>query len=71
MNLTLGRELGIALALVCVVWIAVRVVRSARRLNAGVRAFKAEQEKQGGVVDPYAALSSLSLPPPKEPGKGD
>jgi hypothetical protein len=56
------QETGIALAVVCTVWIAARVVRNARRLNAGVRAFKAEQEKQGGAMDPYALLSSLYDP---------
>ena len=71
MHLSLVRELGIALAVACTVWIAARVVRNARRLNAGVRAFKEEQEKQDGVVDPYAVLSSLYTPAKKDPGKRD
>lgn len=71
MYLALVRELGIALAVVGTIWIATRVVRNARRLNAGVRASKAEQEKQAGVVDPYAALSSLYTPPQKDARKRD
>jgi hypothetical protein len=65
------RELGIAAAAICAAWLVARVVRNARRLNAGVRAFKVEQEKQQGVViDPYAALSSLYTPvKPVKPGK--
>ena len=46
MVLSSGREIGIVVAAACTLWIAVRVFRSARRLNAGVRAFKEEQEKQ-------------------------
>ena len=69
MHLSLGREIGIVAAVVCTVWIAVRVARNARRLNEGVKAFKAEQEKQDGVVDPYAALSSLYAPPTKDQDK--
>lgn len=69
MVLSSGREIGIVVAAACTLWIAVRVFRSARRLNAGVRAFKEEQEKQDGVVDPYAALSSLYTPATKEPVK--
>jgi hypothetical protein len=71
MHLSFGRELGIAVAVVCTVWIAAQVARNARRLNAGVRAFKEEQEKENGVVDPYAALSSLYTPAEKPPGKRD
>jgi hypothetical protein len=71
MDLSLGREIGIVAAVVCTVWIAVRVARNARRLNEGVKAFKAEQEKQDGVVDPYAALSGLYDPAKKPPGKRD
>ena len=69
MGFALGREIGIGVAVACTIWIAVRVVRNIRRLNAGVKAFKAEQEKQDGVVDPYAALASLYTAPPKDPGK--
>ncbi|MCW3099599.1 MAG: hypothetical protein JWL77_5217 [Chthonomonadaceae bacterium] len=71
MHLSIVREIGIALAVVCTVWIAARVVRNARRLNAGVRAFKEEKEKENGVVDPYAALASLYTPAEKPPGKRD
>jgi hypothetical protein len=71
MHLSFGREIGIAVAVLCTVWIAARVVRNARRLNAGVRAFKEEQEKENGVVDPYAALSSLYDPAKKPPDKSD
>ncbi len=71
MHLSLGREIGIALAVACTVWIVVRVVRNARRLNAGVRAFKEEQAKQDGVVDPYAALSSLYTPAKKDTDRRD
>ena len=71
MHLSFVREFGIALAVICILWIAGRVVRSARRLNAGVRAFKAEQEKHEGIVDPYAALSRLSTAPKKDPDKRD
>lgn len=71
MHLSLERGIGIAVAAACTLWIAVRVIRNARRLNAGVRAFKAEQEKQDSVVDPYAALSALYAPPKQEPGKRD
>ena len=65
MVLSLGREIGMAVAAAGALWIATLVVRSARRLNSGVRAFKAEQEKQDGVVDPYAALSALYAPTQK------
>ena len=69
--MALGREIGIVAAVICTVWIAWQVVRNARRLNAGVRAFKAEQEKQDGPLDPYAALASLYTPPEKNPDKRD
>jgi hypothetical protein len=71
MYLSLERGIGIAVAVVCTLWIAFRATRSARRLNAGVRAFKAEQEKQGGVVDPYAALTALYTPSQKDPTERD
>jgi hypothetical protein len=71
MYLTLEKGIGIAVVVVCTLWIAFRVSRSARRLNAGVRAFKAEQEKQGGVVDPYAALTALYTAPQKDPKERD
>ena len=67
MYLALERGIGIAVAAVCTLWIAFRVTRSARRLNAGVRAFKEEQKKQSGVVDPYAALAALYTPSQKDP----
>lgn len=67
MHLSFAREVGIGIAAACTVWIATRVVGSARRLNAGVRAFKAEQEKQDGVVDPYAALTGLYPPEQNKP----
>lgn len=69
MHLSLERGIVIAVALACTLWIAAQAVRSARRLNAGVRAFKAEQEKQDSVVDPYAALSALYAPPNQDSGK--
>ncbi len=71
MDLSLGREIGIVAAVVCTVWIAVKVAQNARRLHEGVKAFKAEQEKQDGVVDPYAVLSGLYAPPQKDPEKRD
>lgn len=71
MHLPLERGIGIVAAMVCTAWIAWRVVLNARRLNAGVRAFKAEQEKQDGPLDPYAALASLYTPTEKPPDKRD
>ena len=71
MHLSLVRGIGIAVAAVCTLWIAFQAIRNARRLNAGVRAFKAEQEKQGSVVDPYAALTALYAPSQKEPTQRD
>lgn len=65
------RETAIGLGTLCACWIGVYVVRSARRLNAGVKAAKEEQEKQSGAVDPYAAMASLYAPPPKEPSRYD
>jgi len=70
-HLPFGREIWIAGALVCILWIAVQVFRNARRLNAGVRAFKEEQEKQTGVVDPYTAMAALYTPVEEPPKKRD
>ena len=71
LHLPFGREIWIVGAVVCILWIAAQVLRNARRLNAGVRAFKEEQEKQSGVVDPYAAMASLYAPIETPPQKRD
>lgn len=62
-----GRMIGIAAGTLLTLWIAVRVMHSARRLNAGVQAAKEEQEKQAGVVDPYAAMAEMYTATPKAP----
>jgi len=53
---------GIAFATVLVFFMAANSFRKARRLDARIRAFKAElaeREKQGQVMNPYQALSEL------------
>ncbi len=56
------RVLEIVCAVTVLGVIGWQVYRNLRRLNAGVRAFKAEQEKQDGPLDPYAALTALYTP---------
>jgi hypothetical protein len=73
---------GVALGILLVVYMAVQAVHSARRLNARIQEFKAEQEelqKQGKPLNPYAALAELyaedeaphhSMPPtPQRPSR--
>ncbi len=53
------------IAVAATVWFAWRAFSNARRLNAEIRAFKAEQENQEGPLDPYAALAALYTPDSK------
>ena len=53
---------GIAIGVVLVVYAAANALRNARRLDRRIAEFKAEQaelEKQGGPINPYAALAEL------------
>jgi len=58
----------IAVSLYLVAWLALRVVRNARRLDERIREYQEEQESKP-LTDPYAALSELLSEKDKETPK--
>jgi len=53
---------GIAFAIVLFLYLIANILRSARRLDRRIAAFKEEQEEeasQGKILNPYAALAEL------------
>ena len=64
MDILLKLAIAVA-ALVVVFWLALRVVRSARRLDEGIEEYREEEE---GLLrsDPYSALSQLSTDEQKD-----
>ncbi|HZP82358.1 MAG TPA: hypothetical protein VFB21_12025 [Chthonomonadaceae bacterium] len=63
---------AIAIGLVAVAYMAAQAFRNARRLDARIQQYKAEQEeleKQGKPFNPYAALAELyaeQMPSPQK-----